>query len=280
MEREKVLQQWSLKSRNYVVTGGVKGIGLSTVKALLAHGASGVVFCSRSFNGVDELQASLKKNYPDANIIHVLCDVSEVNGRSTLVEATIKAFCDGKDDDEPHPKNLHGLINNVGVNIRKEFLEQTKEEYTSMMRTNIDAAYFLTKQFSDYFSDSNATIVNVSSAAGVQSSGTGMAYGISKAALNHFTRTLACEWAYRNIRVNAITPWMTMTPMLEEAVKKNPSQLDKVKEWTPLRRLAKPEEVAGPIIFLCLPASSYITGQVIGVDGGLTAQGFNGPCIH
>lgn len=125
------------------------------------------------------------------------------------------------------------------------------------MKTNIDSAYFLSRMFSDLFDPRGATIVNVSSAAGVQSSGTGAAYGLSKAALNHFTKILACEWAARNIRVNAVTPWMTMTPMLEEAVKKDPTQLDKVTQWTPMHRLAQAEEIARPILFLCLPASSY-----------------------
>ena len=68
-----------------------------------------------------------------------------------------------------------------------------------------------------------------------------------------------------------------MTPMLKEAVANNPSQLDKVNAWTPMGRLATAEEVADPIVFLCLSASSYVTGQVLGVDGGLTAEGFNGP---
>ena len=72
---------------------------------------------------------------------------------------------------------------------------------------------------------------------------------------------------------------MTMTPMLEDAVKANPTQLDKVYEWTPMHRLASPEEIANPIIFLLMPCSSYVTGQCIGVDGGLTAQGFDGPCV-
>ena len=163
---------------------------------------------------------------------------------------------------------IQGLVNNVGTNIRKPVLEQTEEEYHTMMRTNVDAAYFLCRLFSDLFDEQGATIVNVSSAAGVQSSGTGAVYGMTKAAVNQFTKILACEWASRKIRVNAITPWMTMTPMLEEAVKKNPSQLDKVKAWTPMHRLASPAEIAGPIVFLCLPASSYVTGQVLGVDGG------------
>lgn len=64
-----------------------------------------------------------------------------------------------------------------------------------------------------------------------------------------------------------------------DAVKKNPSQLDKVKAWTPMHRLASPDEIAGPIVFLCMPASSYVMGQVLSVDGGLTAQGFDGPCV-
>jgi tropinone reductase I len=204
-------------------------------------------------------------------VIHVACDVSTSEGRSTLIEGAKEAF--GK---------IHGLVNNVGINRRKPILEQTEEEYHSMMKTNVDSAYFLSRMFSDLFDSTligGATIVNVSSAAGVQSSGTGAVYGMTKAAINQFTRILACEWAARNIRVNAVTPWMTMTPMLEEAIKANPTQLDKVKQWTPMHRLASPDEIAGPICFLCLPASAYVTGQILGVDGGLTAQGFDGPCV-
>jgi len=258
---------WSLESRNYVVTGGAKGIGLATVRALLTHGAAGVLFCSR--DNVHDLLTELRDDFSHANIIHVIADVATEEGRQVLVEKTKHTF----------PGGLHGLINNVGVNIRKTVLEQTEEEYHNILRTNVDAAYFLCRMYYNVFVKDGATIVNVSSAAGVQSSGTGAAYGMSKAALNQFTRVLACEWASSNIRVNAVTPWMTMTPMLEEAVKKNPTQLDKVKAWTPMHRLASAEEVAAPIVFFCLPASSYITGQCLGVDGGLTAQGFDGPCV-
>jgi len=70
-----------------------------------------------------------------------------------------------------------------------------------------------------------------------------------------------------------------MTPMLQEAIKVNPTQLDKVKQWTPMHRLGTPDEIAAPIVFLSMPCSSYITGQILGVDGGLTAQGFDGPCV-
>jgi len=260
------MDAWTLKQRNFVVTGGTKGIGLAACKEILQHHAAGLIACSRG--PPTESFISLQKEYPDIPILHIQCDIATPEGRSTLVGTTKSTFT-----------SLHGLVNCAGTNIRKDITEQTDEEYYTMMKTNIDSAYFLCKGFADQFDSDGATIVNVSSAAGVQSSGTGAAYGLSKAALNHFTRILCCEWANRNIRVNAVAPWMTMTPMLEDAVKKNPAQLDKVKEWTPMRRLAQPEEIARPILFLCLPASSYVTGQVLCVDGGLTAQGFDGPCV-
>jgi Tropinone reductase 1 len=239
---------------------------LATVRALLEHQAAGVLFCSRE--NCNDLVTELRDDFPRTIIVHAACDVATKEGREQLVRSTKQAF-----------PSLHGLINNVGVNIRKGILEQSEEEYHTIMKTNVDAAYFLCRMYSGLYDKDGATVVNVSSAAGVQSSGTGAAYGMSKAALNHMTRILACEWASRNIRVNAVTPWMTMTPMLEEAVKKDPRQLDKVNAWTPLHRLASAEEVAAPIVFFCLPASSYITGQCLGVDGGLTAQGFDGPCV-
>ena len=235
----------------------------------MANGASGVLFCSRS--PCPSTVSSLNEEYPNSNIVHVACDVSTTEGRTALVQAAKDSF--GK---------IHVLVNNVGINIRKPIMEQTEDEYSSMMKTNVDSAYFLSRMCADLFDTSlpgGAAIVNVSSAAGVQSSGTGAVYGMTKAAINQFTKILACEWAARKIRVNCVTPWMTMTPMLEQAVQKNPAQLDKVKAWTPMHRLASAEEIANPVVFLCLPASGYITGQVLGVDGGLTAQGFDGPCV-
>ena len=203
------------------------------------------------------------------------CDISTEEGRSNLVNKVSEIF----------GSELHCLVNNVGRNIRKDISNQTEEEYSSMMQTNVDSVYFLCQKFQTLLangacsSHKYSSVVNVASAAGVQSSGTGAVYGMSKAAVIQFTKILACEWAKLNIRVNAVAPWMTMTPMLEEAVREDPSQLDKVKEWTPMNRLATVEEVANPIVFLCMDCSSYITGQCVGVDGGLTAQGFQGPCV-
>ena len=197
--------RWSLKGQSIVITGGSKGIGKAVVKSLVEHEASTVIFCSRSEINLSDYLASL--GVGDASVVkHVICDVSTDEGRKELVEKAQEILGGNK---------LQGLINNVGINVRKPILEQTTEEYHSMRATNVDAAYFLCRECSDLFDPEGASIVNVSSAAGVQSSGTGASYGMTKAALNHFTRILACEWASRNIRVNAVTPWMTVSEIVQ-----------------------------------------------------------------
>lgn len=269
-----LLKDWSLEQRSFLVTGGTKGIGLGVAKSLCAHGAQCVVICSRNEGECESVASNLGKEFPFTKVVGVGCDVSTEEGRGKLIAAA--ATCCGG--------GLDGLVNNVGVNIRKDIVEQTAEEYNLMMRTNVDAAYFLCKGLKSALAKAaekrgGAAVVNITSAAGVGSTGTGAVYGMAKATLIQMTKILACEWAKLNIRVNSVAPWMTMTPMLQDAIKDDPSQLDKVKEWTPMHRLPTVEEVAGPITFFLMPSSRYVTGQVISVDGGLSAQAFDGPCV-
>ena len=266
--------------RNYLVTGGTKGIGLAIVRSLLINGtcdnensSTRVIICARTEQDVNSTSERLNRDFP-SRVIGVTCDVSTEKGREKLVAAVIESF----------GGILHGLVNNVGMNVRSPIGEQTSADYRRMMSTNVDSVYFLCKMLESSLRETaetgcGACVVNVSSMAGLYSSGTGAVYGMTKSAIIQLTKVLACEWSKYNIRVNATAPWMTMTPMLEDAVKNDPTALDKVRQWTPLHRLSTAEEAADPVVFLLMKASSYMTGQCLAIDGGLSAQGFEGPCV-
>lgn len=206
-----------------------------------------------------------------AERVHVLAaDVATVEGREALVAKAI-ALWGGA---------LDGLVNNVGTNIRKPVAESTDAEYETMVSTNQTSAYYMCKACLPLLRKSErASIVNVASLAGLRSSGTGVIYAMTKAAMIHMSEAMACEWAAYGIRVNAVAPWMARTPLLEAAVAKDPSQLDKVCEATPLGSLGEPSDTAGAVAFLCMPAAAYVTGQCLAIDGGVAAQGYRGPCI-
>ena len=119
----------------------------------------------------------------------------------------------------------------------------------------------------------NAAIVNIASVSGMTHVRSGSPYGMTKAAIVQLTRNLACEWAEDGIRVNAVSPWYIRTQ--RTAVKlADPDYLDEVLERTPMGRIGEPEEVASAVAFLCMPASSYITGECVAVDGGFLHYGF------
>lgn len=257
--------RWSLEHKYIVITGGARGIGRGVVETALKHNPAGIIICSYSQIQLSKAISEIN----DSKVQGIDCDISTEEGRTKLVTFVHQHF----------PK-IDVLVNNVGVNIRKPVSEQTAEEYHKIMRTNVDSTYFLCQSFLTLLKESgSASVVNVASAAGVQSSGTGAAYGLSKAAVIQYSKILACEWAQYKIRVNAVAPWMCMTPMLQDALKGDESQLDKVYDWTPASRIGEIQEIVDPIIFLMMGCSSFVTGQSLGIDGGLTAQGFQGPCV-
>jgi NAD(P)-dependent dehydrogenase (short-subunit alcohol dehydrogenase family) len=185
---------------------------------------------------------------------------------------------------------LDCLVNNAGTNVRAPALEADARDYRRIMDVNLDATYHLSLALQPLLAESarlgrHPTIVNVASAAGVASTGSGAAYAMSKAGVVQLTKTLACEWAHLGIRVNAIAPWVTWTPLLRDAVEgpgkeDQRASLARAERATPLGRAAQPEEMASAIAFFAMPASSYVTGQCLSVDGGLLAEGFAGPCVR
>jgi NAD(P)-dependent dehydrogenase (short-subunit alcohol dehydrogenase family) len=164
-------------------------------------------------------------------------------------------------------------VNNVGSNVRKKFIDYSEEEYRQLFELNLFSMTELTRLAFPLLKNSGqASVINLASVAGQLDVLSGPPYGMTKAAIIQLSRHLAAEWAEFNIRVNAVSPWYIETP-LTEAVLSQPDRMEKIIARTPLARVGQPEEVAAAIAFLAMDKASYITGQNILVDGGMSIKG-------
>ncbi|KAK1355290.1 Senescence-associated protein 13 [Heracleum sosnowskyi] len=255
--------RWSLTGMTALVTGGTRGIGHAVVEELAELGAS-VYTCSRNEQELNQRLEEWKvKGFDVAGSV---CDASSGAQREELFQRVSSCF-GGK---------LHILINNVGTNIWKATADYTAEEYSKLMATNLESSYHACQLAYPLLKASGSgCLVFISSVAGLVHVGSGSIYGASKGAINQLTKNLACEWAKDNIRTNSVAPWYIKTSLVEHLLE-NKEFLDRLISRTPLRRPGESEEVSSLVAYLCLPAASYITGQIIAVDGGFSVNSFEG----
>ncbi|MCK8490663.1 SDR family oxidoreductase [Spirosoma sp. RP8] len=252
---------WSLSGQRALVTGGTKGIGEAIVRQFLDLGAS--VFIVARDNEL--LQRQINDYRQQGHTVEgIAADVSQPGVAAQIIESVKTTW-----------SKLDILVNNAGSNIRKPTAEYSPAEYDYVLNTNLRSAYELSQAAYPMLKDSEAggKIVFVSSVSGLTHTSSGSLYGMTKAAMLQLTRNLAVEWASDGIRVNAVAPWYINTP-LAAPVLTNPEKLGGILERTPMNRIGEPAEVASAVSFLTMPASGYITGQVIAVDGGLLAWGY------
>jgi tropinone reductase I len=243
---------WRLDGRHALVTGATSGIGKAVAEMLLERGAS-VTIVARNAERLQQLANTWQEQ--GLNVKAIEADVSQEAGREKIMAGLT---------------SLDILINNVGGDRYKPFHEYSAADFEHVFNINVISAAEMARLCRDLLMKSkHACIVNNASVAGVTYVSTSALYSVTKAALIHLTRHLALEWSKLNIRVNAVAPWLTRTELTDKALD-NPDFMKRVVERTPMGRIANIEEIAATMVFLALDASSYMTGQCLTVDGGLT----------
>ena len=249
---------WNLKGQTAVITGGSKGIGRATVEEFLKLGAE-VLFTGRNADDILNLEDELTAD--GHQVKGISADMTKAEDRAKIANWTANNW-----------KAVTILVNNAGINIRKTAVDYTEEEYRKVLEINLISPFALAKELYPQLKKSgNAKVINVASAAATQDVGTGAPYAMSKAGLLQQTRSLAVEWAEDNIRVNAVSPWFTRTPLTEGLLQQQ-KKIDRILKGTPLNRVAEASEIASIIAFLAMDKSSYITGQNIVADGGMSVK--------
>lgn len=236
-----------------IVTGGTRGIGLAVVKAFLKEGAK-VVLCGSKSETAQKAVNEIKFENPEAQVEGIFPVLSDY-------ESVKKAF----DEIAAKYGRIDILVNNAGISESTPFAKYTEELFDKVMKVNVMGMYNCSRAVVDTMtSQGSGVILNTSSMVSIYGQTAGVAYPTSKFAVNGFTLSLARELGPKGIRVNAVAPGITETDMVKNLPKE---MIEPLIAQIPLRRIGKPEDMANAFVFLASDEASYISGNILHVDG-------------
>jgi NAD(P)-dependent dehydrogenase (short-subunit alcohol dehydrogenase family) len=247
-----------------LVTGAARGIGLATAKRFLAEGW-GVALLDIERELLDDAVAAIAN--PD-HTLALTCDVSDAKAVRAAIDEVGRRF-----------GRLDALINNAGTAVFAPLLETSDQDWNRVLAVNLTGPFLCTKAAAPLMRENGGgAVVNITSISAVRASTLRSAYGTSKAGLAHLTKQLAVELASLGIRVNGVAPGPVDTAMAKAV--HTPEIRADYHDAIPLNRYGLEEELAEAILFLSSDRSSYITGQILAVDGGFDAAGIGLPTLR
>lgn len=258
VEKELESLDKDLENKIIVITGGSSGIGLCTAEKLLSEKAR-VVIIGKNKEKLLNAKSELLKKYPESNLFAYQCDIRN--------EEEITSIFDKIKKDHGY---IYGLVNNAGIQKRKNIFDASKEDWEEVINTNLRSVFLCSKEaLNQMKEEESGSIISISSILGLSPSPEKIIYGISKAAIINLSNSIAKEFGRYNIRANTISPGYINTDFVKDYAREmDADEYSRLLDSTQIKRVGDPEDVANLIVFLLSKKSNWITGNNIIVDGG------------
>lgn len=250
-----------LQGQRVFISGAADGLGLEMAQAFAREGARLLLMDIDGDKAHAEAEKLNAAGHEARVFVGSVADPAMVAGAFRHMDETLGG--------------IDALINNAGIAAHMPTVDLGLEDWNRVMGVGVNGSFLCAQEAGRRMLTQGAgAIVNISSIYGVVAAPNRLAYCVSKSAVAMMARSLAVEWADRGVRVNAISPGYVHTKLVEGLIENNLIDFTGIQNRTPMKRMGTPAEIAEMAVYLCSPASSYVTGQVIAVDGGWTANGY------